>query len=497
MPQQNPTIIQFFHWYTPNNNFLWKHFAEQSPYLANLGITGAWLPPATKGASGSNSVGYDLYDLWDLGEFDQKGTIPTKYGTKSDYLKAVKTAHENNISVYADAVLNHKAGADETEKTMVRKVNLDNRNEFISDPFEIEAYTKFTFIGRAKKYSQFEWNRECFSGVDYAVGHDEKAIYSIINSHGDEWEEVIEDEMGNFDYLMYADIGYRNYEVREEVKRWGEWYIKYTGVDGFRLDALKHITPRFIKEFVEHVQHFSNKPLFIMGEYWNTYNPSKLLKYLDVTGAKIQLFDASLQNNFHKASKAGKDFDMRTIFDNSLVKYCPLFTITLVENHDTQPLQALEAPVETWFKPLAYALILLRIDGIPMVFYPCLYGVSYKDYGKDGNQYDIFLDKVNAIEQLITARKLFGYGEQHDYMDHPNCVGWTREGMVDFKNSGCAVLLCNGGEGYKTMFIGKHFAGKTFIDFTANRNDEIIININGEAVFKCNGGSVSVWVVKQ
>ncbi|MDI8752022.1 hypothetical protein MJH54_31455, partial [Salmonella enterica subsp. enterica serovar Montevideo] len=41
-------------------------------------------------------------------------------------------------------------------------------------------------------------------------------------------------------------------------------------------------------------------------------------------------------------------------------------------NHDTQPLQALEAPVEPWFKPLAYALILLRENGVPSVFYPDL-----------------------------------------------------------------------------------------------------------------------------
>lgn len=44
--------------------------------------------------------------------------------------------------------------------------------------------------------------------------------------------------------------------------------------------------------------------------------------------------------------------------------------MTLVANHDTQPLQALEAPVEPWFKPLAYALILLRENGVPSVFIP-------------------------------------------------------------------------------------------------------------------------------
>ena len=48
----------------------------------------------------------------------------------------------------------------------------------------------------------------------------------------------------------------------------------------------------------------------------------------------------------------------------------PELAVTLVDNHDTQPLQALEAPVEAWFKPMAYALILLRRKVILMFFTP-------------------------------------------------------------------------------------------------------------------------------
>lgn len=61
---------------------------------------------------------------------------------------------------------------------------------------------------------------------------------------------------------------------------------------------------------------------------------------------------------------------MTQIFTGTLVEADPFHAVTLVANHDTQPLQALEAPVEPWFKPLAYALILLRENGVPSVFYP-------------------------------------------------------------------------------------------------------------------------------
>ena len=48
------------------------------------------------------------YDLWDLGEFEQKGSRGTKWGTKEELKKAIDTASDNGIITYIDAVLNHK-----------------------------------------------------------------------------------------------------------------------------------------------------------------------------------------------------------------------------------------------------------------------------------------------------------------------------------------------------------------------------------------------------
>ena len=97
-----------------------------------------------------------------------------------------------------------RAGGDELEKFHAVKVDPENRQQNISEPFEIESYTKFTFPGRGEKYSNFKWNFQCFSGVDFAEGQ-ENGIYQIINDHGDGWEEVVDDEKGNYDYLMYND----------------------------------------------------------------------------------------------------------------------------------------------------------------------------------------------------------------------------------------------------------------------------------------------------
>jgi alpha-amylase len=488
-------MMQYFHWYIPDDGSLYKEVSVNAPKLAEMGISAIWFPPACKGESGGYSNGYDIYDLFDLGEFDQKGSVRTKFGTKQEYIHAVNTLHKNNIQVYADIVLNHKAGADEMERVTARKVNPDNRNEFISDPYEITAYTKFTFPGRNKKYSEFIWDHHCFSGVDYDDEKKETAIFTILNEYGEGWEGVVDEEKGNYDYLMYADIEFRNPAVREETKYWGKWYLEQVPFDGVRLDAVKHMSPRFYNEWLDYMR--SIKPdLFAVGEYWAPGELPLLMKYVDATNGCMSLFDAPLHHNFHAASRQGKDFNLATIFDNSLLQVRPDLAVTVVDNHDTQPLQSLEAPVEAWFKPLAYALILLREAGYPCIFYPDLYGAHYTGKGHDGNDAEIFLAACENLDKLLQARKEFAMGEQKDYLDHANCIGWTREGTPDKPRSGCAVLLSNGDEGFKRMKVGNPHAGKTFIDLLGKFPGEVKLDEEGCAEFHVLAGSVSVWVNK-
>jgi alpha-amylase len=491
---QNGTILQFFHWYYPTDGSLWKKLTAEASRLAEMGFTAVWLPPASKGTSGGYSVGYDIYDLYDLGEFDQKGSVRTKYGTKQEYLEAIGAVHAAGMQVYVDVVLNHKAGGDETELIKVRKVDPEDRRQFISEPFDIEAYTKFTFPGRKGKYSPFVWDYRCFTGVDYDNKTKETGVYNILNDFGDSWEEMIDDEKGNYDYLMYDDIEFRNKSVREETKRWGEWYHRLTGFDGARLDAVKHMSPAFVNEWVDHLRKVAGKDFFVVGEYWAPGNLPLLLKYIEATGGRVSLFDASLHHNLQAAGRQGKDFDLSKIFDDSLVVARPELAVTVVANHDTQPLQSLEAPVEPWFKPLAYALLLLREKGYPCAFYADLYGAKYTDKGKDGQDHEIYMPGVENIEKLLQVRKRLAYGTQRDYLDHGNCIGWTREGDEDHPGSGCAVLLSNGDEGFKTMEIGRAHAGKTFIDLLGKVPEKVTIDADGKGEFKVSGGSVSVWI---
>ena len=206
----------------------------------------------------------------------------------------------------------------------------------------------------------------------------------------------------------------------------------------------------------------------------------------------MSLFDAPLHFNFHKASESGGYFDMGSILNGTLMQEVPLLAVTLVENHDTQPLQALESPVADWFKPLAYSIILLRAEGYPCIFYPDYYGAKYSDYGTDGNLCEITIKSHRfIIDRLLLARKYFAYGEQYDYFDSQDIIGWTRLG-TELHPFGLAVLMSDGPGGQKTMHTGK--ANTSYIDLTEYCNETITTDENGSANFRCEGGSASVWV---
>lgn len=484
----NQTLFQLFHWYISSDGEFWKHCEEQARFLSKIGVTHAWLPPAYKSWRGTHEPGYAVYDLFDLGEFDQKGTIRTKYGTKAEYLKAIKKLQKAGIKVIADIVLNHKNGGDEKEKIAVIQVNEEDRNELIGEKHEIEAYTKFTFPGRKGKYSKFIWDWRCFTGVS----DENYAIYTIQNEYGDKWEEMLDDEKGNFDYLMGNDIEFRNPYVRDELKHWGKWYLETTGVDGLRLDAVKHITPHFFNEWLDYLNHEFQQHTFCIAEYW-THDVAILERYIDTLGGKTMLFDVPLHANFYQASIQGGEYDMRCIFENTLTQSRPEMSVTFVDNHDTQPLQSLESTVDYWFKPLANALILLREQGFPCVFYPSIYGTKYSET-IDDQEVHIELNAVPGLREMMIVRKELSYGWQTDYFDHPSTIGWVRDGTDDREFSGCVVIMTNGTEGFKKMGAGTRHAGKVFVDATGNRPERITIDEEGSAEFFVNDGSVSVWI---
>lgn len=490
----NGVILQFFHWYHPGK--LWNEFIDKAEYLKSLGFTSVWFPPAIKCTLGTEGRGYDVYDLYDLGEFDQKGGVPTRYGTKEEYLRAIEKAHEVGMEVYADIVLNHRMGADEMETVTVHQVNEGNRNEAIREAFQADAMTKFTFPGRNGKYSDFIWDYQCFSGIDKVkTGNEEhNGIFKIYNEYGTVWNEHVSHQFGNYDYLMGADVEFRNPYVVEELKRWIKWYIDTTKVDGLRMDALKHISTEFLKEWIDYIKSEINEDFFMVGEFWKD-NVDKITGFSEKMDHRICSFDVPLHFNFFRASQEKQNYNLSKILKGTFLDCNPECSVSFVGNHDTQKLQALESTVEDWFRPMAYAIILLSENAYPCVFYPDLFGAEYIDKNADGIDEKIVMSKVEILPLLMQARRKFAYGEQVNYFDHPNCIAWIRKGNEN--HNGCVVLISNSEEGYKEMDLGKENASAKFTDFLGFRKEIIELDEDGKGTFWVNAASVSVWIKNQ
>ena len=476
----NGTIMQYFEWYMECNQNLWNKITENAENLAKIGITALWLPPAFKGIGGKYEVGYGVYDLYDLGEFDQKGTIKTKYGSKDEYINCIKALKQAGIETYADIVLNHKMGADKLQTIPATKVDWGNHNIELSGQEIVRVATKFTFPGRKHKYSDFEWNWTHFDGIDYDDKSKEHAIFKFKDKS---WDYSVDEEFGNFDYLMGADIDFTNDEVIEECYKWAKWYLEETGIDGFRLDAVKHINSDFYKNFIKKIKQNLRPNLFSVGEYWST-DISRLHRYITETEGQISLFDVPLHYNFHSAAY-DENYDLSNILNNTLMKENPSKAVTFVDNHDTQPGQSLESFINNWFKIPAYSIILLREEGYPCVFYGDYYGIS-----KDS------IEPVHELKTLINLRKEKAYGKQIDYFDNPNLIGWTREGDEEHIKSGLATIISNLYDGEKRMYIGQKFANKEFIDVLKRCEETIIIDEEGFGNFKVKGKSISIWIEK-
>lgn len=326
-------------------------------------------------------------------------------------------------------------------------------------------------------------SRYHFSGTDYDAKNDRTAIFKIQGENKD-WSSTVDDEQGNADFMMFADLSYDHPEVEKDVKDWGLWIINEIGIKGFRLDAVQHFSQRFTKEWITLLLS-KYKDTFFVGEHW-TGDRETLISWLDQMDHKFSLYDAPLLNTFSQMSKT-EAADLRKVFDGSLVQAKPVNSVTVVQNHDTQKGQTVETPVEGFFKPLAYALILLRREGYPCIFYGDLYGTR-GEHAEPPSCGDKLAD-------IAAARKLYAYGEQDDYWDQKNCVGFVRRGTHD-RPAGLACVMSNTGPSQIKMHVGPEHKGEVWTDVLGWEDGEVKIDDEGNGMFKCPGVSVAIWVNK-
>lgn len=469
----NETILQSFYWEMcteeyedkyPEECDLWQLLKKEASNLKDIGFTSVWIPPATKGKAGTYDVGYGIYDLWDLGEFDQQGTIRTKYGTKEELLKALASLHQNEMRVYFDAVLNHRFGADETEEVE------------LEDDGKAEVWTKFNFPGRNNKYSDCKLDWHSFDGVDWNERTKEIGRYLF---EAKDWDWSYGD-----DFLMGADLDYNNENVRNDVIKWGKWIINDLGFDGFRIDAAKHIDSGFLRDFINEINENSNKDVFFGGEAW-IEEEDILCDFINQINTKhLKVFDYPLRSLFTQMKN--RELNMKDLKNNGIVNkegYKDK-SVTFIDTHDTDrdnPPKDVESI--SHYKYQAYTYILMREYGLPVVY--------WKDY---------FTRKMSeGIKPLINARKNYAYGKGYESeATDQSTYCYIREG--NNSSSGLVMLITQETSG---DIIEKEIDSKNsnteYYDITGHIEEDVKTDDNGKAHFKViakEDKGWSVWVKK-
>ena len=144
---QNDVMLQAFYWDVPvdvenKNGIWWDLLSEKAGEWKRMDITGLWVPPPSKGNWGIIDNGYGVFDHYDLGNYFQKGTVETRFGSKEELLNMLTVMHSApKIEVYADVVLNHMYGNEEEQEInpAVKEYVFEEAHNGEFTPFETNA----------------------------------------------------------------------------------------------------------------------------------------------------------------------------------------------------------------------------------------------------------------------------------------------------------------------------------------------------------------------
>lgn len=212
-----------------------KGMTSRLDYLADLGIGGIWLMPM------SPSPSYHKYDVTDY-----YGIHPD-YGTLDDFKEFVQEAHKRNIKVVIDLVINH-SGSDHPWFVEASK---DENNPY-----------RDYYVWAHKDDPQTR-------GEGKTTGDDSHNVHQWHGANGSDYKYY-----GYF-WGGMPDLNFDNPQVRQEAYKIGRFWLEEVGVDGFRLDAARHIftddrqedNHRFWEEFRAEMQKV--KPdVYLVGEVW-------------------------------------------------------------------------------------------------------------------------------------------------------------------------------------------------------------------------------------
>lgn len=305
-------------------------------YLKDLGVGGIWLMPIMP------SPTYHKYDVADYKAVDPE------YGTAEDFKKLVAEAHKRGIRILVDLILNHSGSG---------------------HPWFQEAIK-----GKDNPYRDYYvWAKK-----DSIRNQLSKKTTSLDSDNITQWHAVNGDTVSEHYYGFFwggmPDMNFDNPKVRQEFVDIGKYWLEEMQVDGFRLDAAKHIYPTDRAEdnhafwvwFKEEMQKI--KPdVYLVGEVWSS--APEVAPYLKGLPA---LFNFDMGYAITAAVRAGQDTiqlieKYKSINDFYLKTTSNYIDATFLKNHDqNRILSELNGDQQ---KARVAAAILFTLPGTPYVYY--------------------------------------------------------------------------------------------------------------------------------
>ena len=354
---KSDVFMQGFYWNSPPGGTWYDSLAKLAPKLASAGFSGIWFPSPVKGGGGNLSMGYDPYDHYDFGDYQQKGTVKTRFGNQAELQNAIKVFHDAGIQVFADAILRHMMGGE--EDVPYQCIPQYNGSNIVPD----SAYLVFNYpngSGRFKKDagSFYPNSQDCFADP----------LYTNTGSA----------------FIFGQWLDHNKQSVRDSLIAWGNYLKNIIGFDGFRLDAVKAIDPAFMAAWLKGV----NGTGYAVAEDWSS--TSDIQAWLNschtVGGANVSMFDFPLRYTLKDmCNNTAGTFDMTTLDGAGLVNAgtSGYNVATFVENHDFDR-TGWDGVTDTGNDPIitdkhmAYAYTIFS-EGRPCVFFK-----DYFDYGLSG-----------------------------------------------------------------------------------------------------------------
>lgn len=301
---------------------------------SDLGVEAIWLMPVFASPS---YHGYDVTDYY---------SINPQYGTMADFEALLAAAHARGIRVIVDLVINHTS----------------NRH-----PWFVEA----TSSPRSPRHDWYVW-RPDDPGWRQPWGG------------GATWHAM----NGEYYYGVFGggmpDLNFENPSVRAEIKAIASFWLA-RGVDGFRLDAARHLvedgpgeqqcntpgTHAFWREFAAHVRAVSPEALLV-GENWtSTENIAPYFGSTDSVAGGDELpmsFNFPLAGSILQAVRNGTPAPIvAKLADIARLYPAGVLDGTFITNHDT-PRVATELGSDPARLRMAAAL-LLTLPGTPFLYY--------------------------------------------------------------------------------------------------------------------------------